>query len=143
LLKTSLVSLAALAVVASGALAAPQKHKPPATGPGCKPQISVILKGTVATAPGASATLPFSLQVNVNHANLFGQAYVKAAQPVTVNVTDQMKLRLGKLRGLAALQALQVNDRLRIQARACKADLLNGATPALTAKRIDAHHPKS
>ena len=143
MLRTSLVSLAALAVAASVALAAPQKHKPPATGPGCKPQVSVILKGTVAVAPGASATLPFSLQVNVKHANLFGLAYVKAAQPVSVNVTDQTKLKLGKQRGLAALRALQANDRVRIQARACKADLANGATPALTAKRIDAHHPKS
>jgi hypothetical protein len=141
--RTFLVSLAVLAVACPAALAAPAKHKPPTTGPGCKPQVSVIVKGTVAVAPGAAATLPFSLQVNVTHANLFGQAYVKAAQPVSVNVSDQTKLKLGKQKGLAALQALQVNDRVRIQARACKADLANGATPPLTAKRIDAHHPKS
>jgi hypothetical protein len=143
LLRTSLVSLAALAVAASVALAAPQKHKPPTTGPGCKPQISVILKGRVALAPGASATLPFSLQVNVKHANLFGQVYAKAAQPVSVTVTDKTKVKRGKQKGLAALQALQLNDQVRIQARVCKADLANGATPALTAKRIDADHPKS
>ena len=128
---------------ASAAVAAPDKGKPPKTGPGCKPQVSVILKGTVSAAPGASATLPFSLQVHLTHANLFGQAYVKAAQPVSVNATDKTKIKLGKLKGLAALQALQVNDRVRIQARVCKAGLANGTTPALTATRIDAHHPKS
>jgi hypothetical protein len=129
--------------MASAAVAAPMKGKPPKTGAGCRPQVSVILTGTVATAPGASATLPLSLQVTVTHANLFGQAYVKGTQPVSVMVTDKTKVKLGTLKGLAAAQALQVKDRVRVQAYACKADLANGATPALTAKRVDAHHPAS
>jgi len=141
--KTVLLGLATLLVLSTAALAAPLKHKPPATGPGCKPRVSVILKGTVAVAPGTAATLPFSLQANVAHANLFGQAYVKATQPVSVTVTNKTKVKLGKLKGLAALRALQVHDGVRIQALACKADLANGAIPALTAKRVDAHHPKS
>ncbi len=141
--KTLLLGLATLLVLATGAMAAPLKHKPPTTGPGCKPQVSVIVKGTVAVAPGTTATLPFSLQVNVTHANRFGQAYVKATQPVSVMVTDKTKLKLGKLKGLDALRALQVKDRVRIQALACKADLANGATPALTAKHVVAHHAKS
>jgi hypothetical protein len=124
-------------------VAAPLKAKPPKTGPGCRPQVSAILSGTVATAPGGAATLPFLLQVKVMHANLFGQAYVNATQPVSMTVTDKTKVKLAALKGLAALRALQVNDRLRIQALVCKADLANGATPVLTAKRVDAHHPKS
>ena len=49
MLKTFSVGCAVLAVSATAALAAPAK-KPPKQGPGCKPQVSVILKGTVATA---------------------------------------------------------------------------------------------
>jgi hypothetical protein len=129
--------------MASVAVAAPMKGKPPKTGAGCRPQVSVILTGTVATAPGASATLPLSLQVTVTHANRFGHAYVKATQPVSVMVTDKTKVKLGALKGVAAVQALLVNDRVRVQALACKADLANGATPSLTAQRVDAHHPAS
>jgi hypothetical protein len=141
--RTLLIAAAVLVATATAALAAPQKGKPPKTGPGCRPQVAVILKGTVAVAPGSAATLPFSLQVDVTHANLFGKAYVKATQPISIGVTNKTKIKLGKLKGLDALRALQVHDLVRIQALACKAELANSATPVLTAKRIDAHHPKS
>jgi hypothetical protein len=139
LLRALTFACAALAVTATVALAAPQK-KPP-TGPGCKPQVSVILKGTVATAPGGGATLPFSLAVTVKHANRLGHAYVTAAQPVSITVNDQTKMRFQGMKGLTALHALVVNDRVKIEARVCKADLAHGATPALTAKRLVAHTP--
>ena len=71
--RTLLIAAAVLVATATAALAAPQKGKPPKTGPGCKPQVAVILKGTVAVAPGSAATLPFSLQLDVTHANLFGK----------------------------------------------------------------------
>src|SRR5262245_22222033 len=135
MLKTLSVGCAVLAVTTTAALAAPAK-KPPKQGPGCKPQVSVILKGTVATAPGGGATLPFSLAVTVKHANRFGHAYVTGSQPVSVTVNDQTKIRLGPMKALTALRALAVNDKVKIQARVCKADLVNGATPALTAKRV-------
>src|SRR6266542_4361805 len=127
------------AVFASMAVAAPQKGKPPSTGPGCKPQVSVILKGTIAETPGNTATLPFDLKVNVNHSNKHGRAYVAATQPVTVTLTTDTKIRRNDTSGLAALQAMVAGDRVLAQARVCKADLANGATPALTAKQVVAH----
>jgi hypothetical protein len=142
LLKTISVGLATLAVAASAAVAAPDKGKPPKTGPGCKPGVTVILKGTIAEAPGGGATLPFSLKVKVSHANSLGQAYVKATQPVTVMVIDKTKIRRETKKGLAALQAMQVTDRVLVQSRVCKADLAGGATPALTANRVTAHPAK-
>ncbi len=138
-LRMLLLGVAIIAVSASVAVAAPQKGKPRPTGQGCKPEISVILKGTIAEAPGGAATLPFSLKVNVNHSNKFGSAYVTATQPVTVKVTDATKIRRDDTKGLAALQAMMVGDRVLVQSRVCKADLLHGATPALTAKRVVAH----
>jgi hypothetical protein len=83
-LKAIFVALAVAAATSSAALAAPAKGKPPLTGPGCKPQVSVILKGTVAVAPGASPSLPFGLKITVTKANEQGEAYVKASQPIEV-----------------------------------------------------------
>jgi hypothetical protein len=136
--------LAALAAVfASVTVAASAKGKPPKTGPGCKPAVSVILKGTVA---GATAALPSDLMINVKHSNKHGRAYVQATQPVTVHLTTDTKIRRNNTKGLDALQAIAaaaVPDRVLVQARVCKADLANGATPDLTAKRVVAHPSKS
>jgi hypothetical protein len=137
--RTLLSGFAVLAVAATAAVAAPQKGKPPSTGLGCKPQVPVILRGTVAVAPGGGAALPFSLMVTVGHANWLGHAYVTASQPVTVTVNSQTRIRRGSDHGLAALQTMLVGDRVLVQARVCKTDLAKGATPALTAKRVVAH----
>ena len=139
MLRTLLFAFAGLTVAATAAVAAPQRGKPPKTGAGCKPQPSVILRGTIAVAPGGGATLPFGLKVTVKHANNLGHAYVTASQPVTVTVTSSTKIRRNNTQGLAALQAMLVGDRVLVQARVCKADLASGATPALTAKRVGAH----
>ena len=74
-------------------------------------------------------------------ANRFGHAYVTGTQPVSITVNDQTRIRFQGTKGLTALRALVVNDRVKIEARVCKADLANGATPALTAKRLVAHTP--
>src|SRR5262249_34447079 len=137
-----LLALTAAALSASAAVAAPptthpgKGSKPPTTGVGCKPQIMVVLHGTVATAPGAGPTLPFGLQVRVKSANPHGQAFVKAPQPVTITVTSSTLI---SREGSSSLSSLLANDQVNVQARVCKADLANSATPALTARMVSAH----
>src|SRR5438132_265208 len=77
------------AMTVSAALAAPSKGKPPKTGAGCKPAVSVILKGTLA-ANGAAA--PFTLLLTVTGGNHFAKAYKAASQPVSINVTTSTKV---------------------------------------------------
>jgi hypothetical protein len=74
-----MTTLLVVSFLGSSAIAAPPvgKRKPAASGPGCKPQVMVVLRGTLANSPGATPTLPFSLQVNVSHANHFGQATLR------------------------------------------------------------------
>jgi hypothetical protein len=131
--KVIATALVAAALGASAAVAAPPpgKGKPPATGEGCKPKVTVVLKGTLAAAPGAT-----SLSVNVTKANRHGRAYVAAAQPTSVLVDEDTKVRR---RGKKELGDLLSGDRVLVQARTCKADLAEGATPQLTAKRVVAH----
>ena len=57
---------------------------------------------------------------------------------LTLTVTDETKVRRnGKTTGLVA------TDRVLVQARVCKADLANEATPTLTAVRVVAHPAKA
>ena len=136
--RTLIVTVAALTVTTSVALAAPQT-KPQKSGLGCKPQVTVVLKGTIPTAPGNGATLPFALAITAKHSNRFAQAYVKGTQPVAVQVTDKTKIRRHAAKGLDALRAMLVGDRMLVTARVCMADLANNATPPLTATRLVAH----
>ena len=95
-LKIFVLAGVSAALTASAAFAAPPTThpgngaKPSTTGAGCKPQITVVLHGTVATAPGATPALPFGLMVNVTSANSHhGKAFVKPNEPVTVIVGHQ------------------------------------------------------
>ncbi|HEU0256545.1 MAG TPA: hypothetical protein VFQ96_01750 [Microbacteriaceae bacterium] len=128
------VSMAALAL-ASIAIAAPPsgKGKPPKTGPGCKPMVSVVLTGKLA-ADGAAA--PSTLSVTVTGGNRFARAYKKGTQPVPVALTTSTKVNRS---GDHMAADLKSGDRVNIHARSCAADLANGATPALTATRVVAH----
>jgi len=132
-LKVALAGLAVAGLVVSSAVAAPpaDKSKPLATGTGCKPQITVVLRGTLAGAPGAS-----SISVQVTSGNRWGRAYVKATQPITVGVDTKTKVRR---QGQKKITDLKDADRVLIQARVCKADLAGGAVPALTATKVIAH----
>jgi hypothetical protein len=132
------VALAAGLVLVSSGVAGPPagKGKPPLTGTGCKPQVMVVLKGMLVSSPGASPTLPFALQVQLRSADRFGQAFLTASQPLSVTVTSSSKINR---QGSKLLSSLLSGDRLLIQARACKADLATGPTPALTAARVIAH----
>lgn len=138
-LKMLLIGLAVAGLAISSAVAAPPpgKGKPAATGTGCKPRIAVVLKGTLASTPGASAT---ALSVNVTSGNHWGSAYVNATQPTSVKVDTGTKVRR---QGGKTLGDLLKDDRVLVQARVCKADLANNATPALTASKVIAHPAKA
>jgi hypothetical protein len=141
-IKLVLAGLAVAGLAVSSAVAAPPegKGKPLTTGLGCKPKITVVLKGTLASTPGASAT---ALSVTVKSGNRWGRAYVKATQPTSVDVNaDTTKVRR---QGKKTLGDLLKDDRVLIQARVCKAALKDDATtlPALKASKVIAHPAKA
>jgi hypothetical protein len=89
-----------------------------------------VLKGMVASASADS------LGVTVTHANRWGRAYATAGS-AAVTVNTQTKVRRN---GKKTLADLVRGDRVLVQARACKADLLaEGTPPVLTAVRVVAH----
>jgi hypothetical protein len=136
-IKLLLAGLAVAGLAVSSAVAAPPAGKgKPVTGEGCKPTITVVLKGTLASTPGASAT---ALSVNVKSGNRWGRAYVKATQPTSVAVNADTKVRR---QGKKTLGDLLVEDRVVVKARVCKADLKDDLTPALTASKVVAHSAK-
>ena len=126
-LKLMLVTLAAASLSVSVAVAAPPPGKGKlTTGAGCKPKVTVVLKGTLGV-PGVT-----SFTVNVTSGNRWGRAYDEASHTILVN-SDTKVRRPG-------LDVLVAGDRVLVQARACKADLLaTGAPPGLTAVRVVAH----
>ena len=143
-LRVLVVCLVALGLSASVAIAAPPPGKgkpaspgnsaaagkPLPTGPTCKPKVTVVLKGTLTSVVGAT------LNVTVTHGNRWARAYV-AAGTATVTVTDDTKVR-GK--GANEVDDLTATDRVLVQARVCKAELLAvGPLPVLTAMRVVAH----
>jgi hypothetical protein len=133
--KVLLLALAASLLAVSAAFG---QGKPPKTGPGCKPVVKVVLAGVLApdVDPADGDT---SFTMVVKHSNRFGRAY-KLAGSATIDVDSKTKIRR---KGAHNLGALAPNDRLLVGARVCKADLANGATPDLTARKINAHPAKS
>ena len=128
--KLVLACLAVAGLAVSSAVASPPEGKgKPKTGPGCKPAVAVILKGTL-TGVGNP------LIVNVTSANHWGQAYIGSGKQI--KTTADTKVR-GQ--GMKSLGELKAGFSVLIQARVCKADLANGATPALTATKVIAHDP--
>ena len=117
-LKVLLVGLAAAMLLVSAAVAAPPegKGKPDKTGPNCKPKITVVLKGTLASP--ASTT---SLSMNVTGTNRWGRAYKPTAN---VTLDDKTKVRGGGMKSVTDLVSkLKAGDRVLVQARVCKDEL--------------------
>lgn len=131
-IKLLVVGLAAAGLVVSSAVAAPpaDKGKPPTTGTGCKPKITVVLKGMLTGAP---------LSVDVTSSNRWGRAYVPGTASTSIAVDPNTKVRR---QGKKAITDLVVGDRVLVQARVCKADLAESAVPALTATKVIAHPAK-
>jgi len=131
-LKVFLVGIAAVVLTASSAIAAPPTGKgKPQTGAGCRPQVTVVLKGTLTGLP---------LMVDVTSANHWGQAYVEGTASTSITVTGDTKVRR---QGQTNITDLVVTDRILVQARVCKLDLANSAKPDLTAVRVVAHPAKA
>jgi len=129
--KLFLASLAIAGLAVSSAVAAPPEGKgKPKTGDGCKPKVTVVLKGTLTGAP---------LNVDVTSSNRWGRAYVPGTASTVITVTEDTKVRR---QGQKKVTELVVGDRVLVQARVCKADLKDSATPALTALRVVAHPAK-
>jgi hypothetical protein len=132
--RVLLVGIAAAMLSVSAAVAAPPdgKGKPPTTGEGCKPKVTVVLKGTLTGAP---------LSVDVTSANRWGRAYVPGAASTSIAVDpNTTKVRR---QGRALITDLVVGDRVLVQARVCKADLADDVMPPLTAVRVVAHPAKA
>jgi len=135
-LKTLLLGLVSALVVVSGAVAKDHPgHGPKAkTGAGCKPAVTVMLAGTLAADvdPQDGDT---SFVLSVQRANRHGRAYKQAG---TATITVDAKTRVRR-QGEKNLGALAPNDRVHVTAKVCKADLKDGATPDLTARKVGAH----
>jgi hypothetical protein len=143
----ALVALVALGLAgASLAYAAPKSaaNGNPHTGtttttsehgkkPPCTPRVAVILKGTLNSVAGDKT----SFSVHVDAGNHFAKAY--KGSDTTVGVDGSTKFNR---RGHHGIDDLVTGDRLVVRAAVCKADLANGATPSLTAKRVTAHPAK-
>jgi hypothetical protein len=131
-LRVLLVAIAAAMLSVSVAVAAPPDGKgKPLTGPGCKPKVMVVLKGTLTGAP---------LSVDVTSGNRWGRAYVAGTASTTIAVDANTKVRR---QGKKAITDLVVGDRVLVQAKVCKADLKDDAMPALTASKVIAHPAKA
>jgi hypothetical protein len=131
----ALVCVGTLALAgASAAVAAPPagKGKPPATGAGCKPKVSVILSGKLAADAGSA---PTSLSVNVTGGNRFARAW-KNQNGVSIALGSSTKVSRQGDRNAADLKS---GDRVVIRAASCRADLAGNAMPSLTASRVTAH----
>jgi hypothetical protein len=131
-IKLALASLAVAGLAVSSAVAAPPEGKgKPRTGEGCKPKVTVVLKGTLTGAP---------LSVDVTRANRWGRAYVAGTASTSMAVNEETKVRR---QGKKEITDLVVGDRVLVQARVCKDDLKDGLMPALTASKVIAHPAKA
>ena len=133
-LKILVLALVSALVAVSAAVAKDHPGNGPKSNHGCKPAVTVMLAGTLAADvdPQDGDT---SFVLTVKHSNRHGRAY-KAAGTATILLDAKTRVRR---QGAKTLGALAPNDRVHVTAKACKADLKNGGTPDLTARKIGAH----
>jgi opacity protein-like surface antigen len=103
----------------------------------CHPKISVILKGDFVSGGGDSFTM------DVKQSNYHGRQLV--GKPLTLKVDSKTSY---KRNGPAELADFKADDRLNVQARACKAKKnapagSNAAPPAMLARRVTGHPAKA
>ena len=129
---------AALAVPVSLGAPPPGKGKPKPSGPSCKPNVSVILKGTLTSDPEFAGAGTFTM--NTTGGNKAGKVFVGGAAE-TITVGAATKVRRKNMPKLVA--SLESGDRAVVHLRACKGDLPLDAAEltALTALRVNATAP--
>ena len=141
-MKAKLSLVLALVVALSAAVVAQAKPPAPQAGAACKPTVSFILKGTLASVDAAGN----SFTMNVTAANKHGRQF-KGQNGLAVSVDAKTKFRRN---GRAQLSDLLAGDRLVVQVRACKTAFAPQqpsadpnapapAAPTLLAKRVVAH----
>jgi len=130
--------VAALTVPVSLAAPPPGKGKPSPTGLGCKPKVSVILKGTLTNDPEFVGAGTFTM--NTTGANKPGKVFVGGADETIAVGADTRIRRQG---GPKLVASLESGDRAVVHLRACKGDLPLDAAElaALTALRVNAQAP--
>ena len=137
-LKVLVLVLVAALVAVSTAVAKDHPgnkgKKPPATGADCKPAVTVMLSGVLG-ADVDPADGDTSFVMVVKQSNRHGRTF-KSAGSATILVDAKTRIRR---QGAKSLGALAPNDRVHVTAKVCKADLKNGGTPDLTARKIGAH----
>lgn len=147
-LKVLVVGVLAAVLGVSAAVAAPPPGKgkpaspgnsatagkPAPIGLGCKPKVTVVLKGTLTGVSGSTLTM------TVTGGNRWARALVTAG---TASVTVDPSTTKVRRNGAKTLADLKPTDWLLVQARACKADLMAVTPPSLTAVRIVAHPAKA
>jgi len=139
-LKFLILALVASLVAVSAAVAKDHpgnNGKGPNAGHACKARVTVMLVGSLA-ADVDPADGDTSFTMLVKRSNRHGRAYKKAG---SATLTVDAKTRVNRL-GAHNLGALAPNDRLLVTSKVCRADLKNGATPDLTARRVLAHPAK-
>lgn len=114
------------------AVEATKGKQPPRTGEGCKPRVTVVLKGSLVEKAAGT------LKLDVTQANAHGKPFVGTGLVVALDARTTFRRNGAKL-----ADALVAGDRLLVQARICKADLTAATAPALTAVRVVAHPPKA
>ncbi len=135
-IKPLLLLLAGAALVVPVATA---KGPPPKNGTGCKPKVSVVLKGTLTTDPGVGDT---SFNMDVTRANKHGKSLVTKPTATNVTITLDSKTIIRR-NGKKTVEWLALNDRAVVVIRVCKADLplTTGTVDDVAAKRVTAHPP--
>jgi hypothetical protein len=127
------------AVLVAAAVAVPIAFaKKPPTGPGCKPAVSVILKGTLTSDPEFVGAGTFTM--NTTGGNKVGKVFVGgAAETITVGANTKVR-RQGDAKLIASLE---IGDRAVVHLKACKGALPLDAAEltALTALRVNAKAP--
>jgi hypothetical protein len=132
------VCLTGLLVPVAAATPPTGKGKPSQQGPGCKPNVTVILKGTLTSDPGTNAT---SFTMNVTGTNAHGKSLKGLGVAILV---DPSKTKVRR-QGAKTVESLAMGDRANVQIRRCKADLpLTVATvDDVAASRVTAQRAKS